>query len=35
MKPDRQKQLIQYWLAQGADMEQIRHILGINIQTWK
>lgn len=35
MKNAREKQLIQYWLAQGADMEQINHILGINIQTWK
>lgn len=31
----REKQLIQYWLQQGADMEQIRHILGKDIKTWK
>jgi hypothetical protein len=28
------KALIQYWLQQGATMEQIRHILG-NQTTWK
>jgi hypothetical protein len=35
MKNSRLNQLIQYWIQQGADMEQINHILGINTQTWK
>jgi hypothetical protein len=28
------KALVQYWIQQGADMEQIRHILGQQI-IWK
>lgn len=30
-----EKKELAYWISQGIDLDQINHIKGKNIQTWK